>query len=543
MACAVAGPFLSSCTTNIAGSATEGGNVEVAGLVMDAQGNGVAGAQVAIRPTDFLKDTSGKPAARNLAANAVTDGEGNFVLDSLDAGDYWITATSGESLAVLLRVSLQPHDTVIDTAVLAPASRIRGTVIDQYGVTSSTYVRIFGLDRLAKVDSATGDFTFSAIPEGNFRLQIDVSSTLYKPVDISNVACAGGQDKNIDTITIAPFYGEDYTQWPHSATLKLNTTSTGAQVTGTVTGFPVLVRLRSPSFTFDQCLPDGRDLRFANARGTHLPFEIERFDPNAQVADVWVLVDTVKGNDSTIISMYWGNPNAVIQSTAGAVFDTALGYSAVWHLNDRALNDRRDATLNFHNASPASGSYEGDEWTYGLIGGCDSLDDNDDHLTAPDINPGPAVTISMWINMYEFTASLKQYFIGKAAAVAGRQPLYSLMMNEKNELAMNVTVNGRPDSVSGGSLAVNGWYFVAGTFDGAVLKIYVNGVLVDGKTVAGSIDTSGTRLSIGYFDRNSQKLHGKIDEVRILRTAQGSDWIKLCYENQRPNGTFVAVGN
>jgi hypothetical protein len=534
------------CTTNVAGSVTEGGNVEIAsvtGTVVDAAGNGVAGAQVAIRPSDFLKDTSGKAPPRNVSASAVSDAKGNFSLDSIDPGEYCISAASGDSLAVLVRVSLLPGDTPLAPARLTPVASIEGTVVNQYSISNATYVRVHGLDKIARVDSATGRFALTAIPEGMYQLQIDVSSPLYKPVAIPNIACAGGGNTNVDTIAIAPFYGEDYTQWPYSAAIKLNTTSSGAQVPGTVSSFPVLIRLRSPTFAFGQCLLDGRDLRFANSKGTHLPFEIERFDLNAQVADVWVLVDTVKGNDSTLLTVYWGNANAVAQSASGTVFDTGMGYVAVWHLNDRALNGRRDATVNSYNAIPAPGTYEGDEWTYGLIGGCDSLDDNDDHLVAPDINAGSALTVSMWVNMYELTASLKQYFIGKAGAVAGKPPLYSLMLNSGNQLSMNVTVKGKPDSVSGGSLSLNSWYFVTGTYDGSTLKVYVNGVLVNSKAVSGQIDTSMTNLYIGYFDRVSQKLHGRIDEVRILKNALGEDWIKLCYENQKANSTFVAFGN
>jgi Concanavalin A-like lectin/glucanases superfamily/Domain of unknown function (DUF2341)/Carboxypeptidase regulatory-like domain len=534
------------CTTNVAGSVTEGGNVEIAsvtGTVVDAAGNDVAGAQVELRPSDFLKDTSGKAPSRNIAANAVSDTKGNFKIDSIDPGDYCISAARGDSLAVLVRISLLPGDTSLAPARLAPVARIEGTVINQYKILNATYVRVHGLDKIARVDSATGSFSLVAVPEGTYQLQIDVSSPLYKPVAIPNVACASGGNTDVDTIAIAPFYGEDYTQWQYSSTVKLNTTSSGAQVSGSVSGFPVLIRLRSPVFAFGQALADGRDLRFANSKGTHLPFEIERFDPNAQVADVWVLVDTVKGNDSTLLTMYWGNANAVVQSASGTVFDTSLGYVAVWHLNDRALNERRDATFNYYNASPAPGTYEGDEWTYGLIGGCDSLDDNDDHLVAPDINAGSALTVSMWVNMYELTSSLRQYFIGKAGSVAGKPPLYSLMLNSGNQLAMNVTVKGRPDSVSGGSLLLNSWYFVTGTYDGTTLKVYVNGILVNSKEVSGQIDTSTTNLYIGYFDRISQKLHGKIDEVRLLREAQSADWIKLCFENQKLNSTFVAFGN
>jgi|GEM_PF-1793004 hypothetical protein len=546
LCCTWTGVFL-SCSFNMAGSVTEGGNVEVAGVVVAPNGKPVSGAQVALRTSDYLKDTVGIVPPRSEFANAVTDNNGRFKLDSLGAGEYCITATSGESLAVLVKLDAQPGSITLPPDTLHAASKISGTVVNQSKAVNATYVQVFGLDRIARVDSASGAYQLTAIPEGTYRLQVEVSSPLFKPFAVPNVTCSQGQIKIVDTITIAPFYGEDYSAWPYSMTVKFYTTPAGASVAGTVVNFPAVVRLRGPVFAFGQCLADGHDLRFANSKGVHLPFEIERFDPSDSIADVWVLVDTIKGNDSTAITMYWGNQNAVVQSLASSVFDTGSGYEAVWHLNNRGLTERVDATANANNAAPAPGTYEGDEWTYGLIGGCDSLDDNDDHLVAPSINPGKAVTLSMWINMYEMTASLRQYFIGKAGPVAGKPPFYSLMFsqadNQSGALAMNLTTNGKPDSVSGGTLTLNAWYNVVGTYDGTSLKVYVNGVLAGSKPAAGPVDTSAANVYIGYYDKLSQKLHGKIDEVRIMKTAVGGDFIKLSYENQKENSTLVGFGN
>jgi hypothetical protein len=532
------------CTLNIAGSATEGGNVEIAGVIVDSLGHPVQGADIVLRPSNYLKDTSGSVPPRNVAAIAVTGKNGDFIIDSIIAGEYCITASKGDSLAALIRFGVQSADTIVplDSTPLVAAAEINGTVLNQSTVTSAMYVQMYGLEKIAKVDSATGAYRLRSVPEGSYRLQVLISSPKYNPVVIPDVSCLKGETKIVDTVTIAPFADENYALWPNSKTLLLNTTATGAHVAGTVADFPVLVRLSASTFTFSQFLSDGHDIRFINSKGVHLPFEIERFDPYAGVADVWVLVDTIRGNDSTAITMYWGNMNAAAQSLASLVFDTAFGYRAVWHCNDRGLiNPRIDATINGFNALPDA--YEGDEWTYGVIGGCDSLDDNDDKLKASDIDAGAALTLSMWVNSYEWTSSLRQFCIAKAGPVAGKQPLYSLMINEKKELAMNITASGRADSVSGGSIALNTWYFITGTYDGSSIKVYLDGVLVNSSPVSGAIDTSRSNVYIGYFDKLSQKLHGKIDEVRIMRTAASADWIKLNYENQKTNGTLVKFAN
>jgi hypothetical protein len=526
------------CTLNVAGSVTEGGNVEIAGLIVDSTGNPTPGALVSVRPRNYVKDTTGNVLLRSVAADVVTAGDGSFHIDSIVAGDYCISATKGESLAVMARFGVLSADTFKDTLVLARTAEINGIVLNQSTLAVPIYVQVVGLERIAKVDSASGAYRIPLVPAGDYKLQVVASSSDFIPLVVPDVTCLQGEKKLVDTISIAPFFNENYALWPNSKTIMLNTTAAGANVAGTVANFPVLVRLRAPAFTFSQFLPDGHDMRFANSKGAHLPFEIERFD---SVADVWVLVDTIKGNDSTAIIMYWGNMNAAAQSLASVVFDTAFGYRAVWHCNDRALNERLDATCNGFNALP--NAYEGDEWTYGVIGGCDSADDNDDKLKAPDIDAGAALTLSMWVNSYEWTSSLRQFCIAKAGPVTGRQPLYSLMINENQELAMNVTANGRADSVSGGSVALNRWCFITGTYDGSALKVYLDGTLLKSKPVSGAIDTSKSNVYIAYFDKLSQKLHGKFDEVRIMRTAASADWIRLNYENQKTNGTLVKFAN
>ncbi|HUI91903.1 MAG TPA: DUF2341 domain-containing protein [Chitinivibrionales bacterium] len=534
--------FFLHCAVNLAGSVTEGGNVEIAGLIVDSLGNPAAGALVSVRPRNYVKDTGIAVLQRSVAVDVVTESNGRFRIDSIEAGDYCLSATKGESLAVMARFGVPPADTFRDTLVLGRAAQISGIVVNQSALSVPIYVQVVGLDRIAKVDSASGAYQIPLVPAGDYRLQVVASSSDFVPLVVPDVNCQQGQNTLVDTIAIAPFSSENYGLWPNAKVITLNTTAAGANVAGTVTNFPVMVHMTAPTFTFNQFLSDGHDIRFANSKGRHLPYEIERFDPYAGIADVWVLVDTVKGNDSTAITVYWGNLNAAAQSLASVVFDTALGYQAVWHLNQRALNERLDATDNGYNAQPEG--YEGDEWTYGLIGGCDSVDDNDDHLMAPSINAASALTLSMWVNSYEWNpSSNREFCIAKAGSATGKPPLYSLMINENRQLDMTVTTNGKPDSVGGGSLTLNNWYFIAGIYDGNAIDVYINGALVASKNVSGAIDTSGSNTTIAYFDKISQKLHGKIDEVRIMKLAASADWIKLNYENQRPGSTFVRFAN
>ena len=70
-----------------------------------------------------------------------------------------------------------------------------------------------------------------------------------------------------------------------------------------------------------------------------------------------------------------------------------------------------------------------------------------------------------------------------------------------------------------GKLSANAWTHLAGTYDGATLRLYVNGVLVSSRAQTGTIPISTSPLQIGGDSNYGQYFPGKIDEVRIYSRA------------------------
>jgi hypothetical protein len=148
----------------------------------------------------------------------------------------------------------------------------------------------------------------------------------------------------------SPYAAENYSTWPSAQKIVLNTSSTGANVSGHTYGFPVLIRLNPSNFTgFDATLALGADVRFAKSNGTPLPYEIERWvdgSNNNDTAEIWVRIDTVLGNNSTqFILMHWGKADAISKSSSSGVFVPGNGFLAAYHLGG-TLND---ASGNNHN--------------------------------------------------------------------------------------------------------------------------------------------------------------------------------------------------
>jgi hypothetical protein len=75
------------------------------------------------------------------------------------------------------------------------------------------------------------------------------------------------------------------------------------------------------------------------------------------------------------------------------------------------------------------------------------------------------------------------------------------------------------DATGTASLPLNTWTHLASTYDGTTLRLYVNGVQVASRTIAGALQTSANMLHIGGNAIWGEYFAGLIDEVRIYNHA------------------------
>lgn len=334
----------------------------------------------------------------------------------------------------------------------------------------------------------------------------------------------------------------DWSAWTKTTELTLNTSASGAGIGEAVIGFPMLVRLNAANFDFAEARADGRDLRFAKPDGSPLPYEIERWDAARQAAEVWVKVDTLRGNEaSQTLRMYWGNPAAPDESRGNAVFGAGNGFAAVWHLGGSA-GPRANAT----GGNPAvPDRYDGDESGTGVIGGADSLDGAaaGDYL---DLGDGYAdlaggMTFSIW-----------------AYPTAARQ--WSHLFDLGNGADTDNVVLGRWDSTAGlayvnwsgtehtalnapGQIDPLRWQLFGVSVSGKTVRLYKDGALVATDTLA--VPIRAISRSLCYLGRSNsprgQYYQGKVDEAEISRTARGPAWMKLAFQNQKPAQSIPTV--
>ena len=98
--------------------------------------------------------------------------------------------------------------------------------------------------------------------------------------------------------------------------------------------------------------------------------------------------------------------------------------------------------------------------------------------------------------------------------------VYGLYANsDTNRPSAHVYISAESDTRGTAQLAANTWTHLAATYDGSVLRIFVNGVQASSRTIGGSLLTSTSALRIGGNSIWGEYFAGLIDEVRIYNRA------------------------
>jgi hypothetical protein len=338
---------------------------------------------------------------------------------------------------------------------------------------------------------------------------------------------------------------ENYSGWTYTTDITLDTSPSGADVSLSEKNFPVLIRLTSSNFIFSEAQGRGQDIRFAKPSGAPIDYEIERWDSVAAAAEIWIKMDTIFGNTAgQAVKMFWGNPSATDSSNGNKVFSATNNYSAVWHLGTTGIGIRPNSVAGGNSATPIN--YDGDETATGIIGLADNLDGaaTGDYLQ---LGAGysqfkDGFTYSVWAN-----PTARGYFdrlldLGNGA---GSDNIIVMRVDSSADLAFLSWKGGvtGPWIKAPGGLALNEWQYYTFTVSGLVVKIYRNGVLITTGTGTDSI-TSVTR-SNNYLGRSAfggnTYFKGSLDEPELSVVARSDSWVKLCYQNQKPNQGLVRL--
>ncbi len=349
---------------------------------------------------------------------------------------------------------------------------------------------------------------------------------------------------------------ETYSTWTHHRDVFLNTTNTtgGANVTADVIGFPVLVRLDGrDSAVFTAAKAGGADLRFTKEGDVvRLKHQVDTWDAAGRMASVWVLVDTVKGNNKTQkIRMHWGKADAADSSSGSAVFTTANGFFNVWHLGDATGISPRPSAVTGGDPAVPENFPAGYAPVDGLIGKAESLRGG----IPPDVSDrftlGSGTGYSSWESGFTFSVWAKPldvqnhspFFSSSNGYAVGASDVIIIGRQESTDL-IKFRVRTGSGSYSGpntaGDILLDQWQHFAFTRGGntGTARIYRNGVeVIANETMAAFAVTARPNNYLGgSFSPNDNNYSGLLDEARLSKVARSANWLKLEYENQKPGG-------
>lgn len=325
-------------------------------------------------------------------------------------------------------------------------------------------------------------------------------------------------------LAAAPYEG-----WPHSGSLTILTTPDGANLRAgaVIEGFPVLVRLHRDWFDFSQAKADGSDVRIADPVGQPLPFQVETWDAARGDASLWVRVPRIEGNARQALVLHWGKADAVSESNGRAVFNESNGHLSVWHLGDTVRDEV--GTL----ASKDTGT----SVTNGLIGRARHFSGQTGVFGGDQITNYPAGANAHSTEAWFRTRTPNTTLV----AWGNERPQGKVVMQLRSPPHIRMDCYFSDGNVAGTNrLPLGDWTHVVHTYRQGESIVYVNGQ-PDGRNARNGTPLaikSPARLWIGGWYHHYSYV-GDLDEVRISSVARSADWVRLQYENQKPQQTLV----
>jgi hypothetical protein len=192
------------------------------------------------------------------------------------------------------------------------------------------------------------------------------------------------------------------------------------------------------------------------------------------------------------------------------------GLVAAYNFNAGSGTALSDRSGTGNNGTIANGTWS----IAGHSGGALSFNGTSTLVTVPDSNSldlTTGMTLEAWVNPSALGATAWRNVIFKEQT---GNMVYSLYAHQGSAPLGQVFIGGvERNAVGTSAIALNAWTHLAATYDGANLKLYVNGALVKTLAVAGSIPTSTGVLHMGGDSVWSEWFKGLIDDVRIYNRA------------------------
>ena len=330
---------------------------------------------------------------------------------------------------------------------------------------------------------------------------------------------AGGSDLNARPPT--PWWNASYTG-------KRNVVILNNDANALATGYPIHLHFdsgTSPSasdiYNASLAASKGDDVRLIYQDATELPRYVASF--TASNVDIWFNLQASIGpnpsTDSTSYQLYYGDASAT--NPPGTINDvipegTDSSTLGLWHLQEGSGTSISDGSGNGQNGTASNMG-----WTTGKFGPAGVFANSNravvDLGPSTSFNTPYSLTLEAWVNPTD---------------VGGEQSIFrkqaddgSLIYDFQVQGQVWLRLNGNEGNAHGATTLQPGrWYFIAGTYDGSTIKVYLNGVLDGSASYSKPLRYgTSTHLYLGGDGQNNNKyFDGLIQNARISNTVRNS---------------------
>jgi hypothetical protein len=191
-----------------------------------------------------------------------------------------------------------------------------------------------------------------------------------------------------------------------------------------------------------------------------------------------------------------------------------------------ALNAGSGSNVADSSGSKNSGTVSGATWSSsGRFGSALSFDGVNDWVTVADaasLDLSSGMTLEAWVRPSRLGGWRTVVFKERSGGV-----VYGLYGDQAGGRPLGqVDIGGERNAVGSASLPLNVWSHLATTFDGSMVRLYVNGTQAGSLPFAGSMAASTGPLRLGGNSVWGEWFAGLIDEVRVYNRALSASEIQ-----------------